>query len=92
MSGGLAFVLNAGGEFEARCNPAMVDLEALDLADRELLHDLVTRHVAATGSHLGARLLFDWQTAWPLFVKVMPRDYKRAITIAAPLVKVAAHG
>jgi len=92
MSGGLAFVLNAGGEFEARCNPAMVDLEVLDLADRELLHDLVTRHVAATGSHLGARLLFDWQNAWPLFVKVMPRDYKRAIAVAAPLAKVAAHG
>jgi glutamate synthase domain-containing protein 2/glutamate synthase domain-containing protein 3 len=92
MSGGLAFVLNARGEFEARCNPAMVDLEALDLADRDLLHDLVTRHVVATGSHLGARLLFDWPAAWPLFVKVMPRDYKRAIAVAAPLVKVAAHG
>ena len=92
MSGGIAFVLDATREFEARCNPAMVDLEPLDRADRDLLHDLVTRHVAATGSHLGTRLLFDWDTSWPLFVKVMPRDYKRAIAATWPLAAVPAHG
>jgi glutamate synthase (NADPH) large chain len=92
MSGGIAFVLNATGAFEPRCNAAMVDLERLDRADRDLLHDLVTRHVAATGSHLGTRLLFDWDASWPLFIKIMPRDYKRAIAATWPLAEVPAHG
>jgi glutamate synthase (NADPH/NADH) large chain len=70
----------------------MVDLEPLDQDDRDLVHDLVTRHVAATGSHLGARLLLDWDTAWPRFVKIMPRDYKRAIAATWPLAEVSAHG
>jgi glutamate synthase domain-containing protein 3 len=92
MSGGVAFVLNATREFEPRCNPAMVDLEPLDFGDRDLLYDLIARHVAQTGSHLGARLLFDWAAAWPTFIKVMPRDYKRAIA-SAPLVgQMQAHG
>ena len=30
MSGGIAYVLDAQGEFSRLCNPAMVDLERLD--------------------------------------------------------------
>jgi len=92
MSGGVAFVLNVAHDFEPRCNLGMVDLEPLDQADRDFLHATITRHVGMTGSQLGARLLFDWDASWLRFIKVMPRDYKRAIAAAWPLAEVQAHG
>ena len=80
MSGGMAFVMNEDGRFETRCNPELVDLEPLDRPDDlELVRELITRHVRHTGSELGARLLLDWNVTAGLFVKVMPRDYKRVL-------------
>jgi hypothetical protein len=45
----------------------------------ELVRELVARHAQYTGSELASRLLCDWSSAAGLFVKVMPRDYKRAL-------------
>jgi glutamate synthase domain-containing protein 2/glutamate synthase domain-containing protein 1/glutamate synthase domain-containing protein 3 len=81
MSGGVAYVLNATGEFERRCNPEMVDLERLDGEDLAVVRDLIMRHVALTGSRLGARLLSQWSATSLEFTKVMPRDYKRALAM-----------
>jgi glutamate synthase (ferredoxin) len=105
MSGGIAYVLNTSREFEQLCNPAMVDLEPLDLADLELVQGLIARHVQLTDSDLGTRLLRGWDAASLQFVKVMPRDYKRALATVwpagptkvagaelAPPDRVAAHG
>ena len=78
MSGGIAFVLNADGGFARRCNTEFVDLEPLDAADVALVRELIGRHVQFTGSEHAARLLCDWSVTPELFVKVMPRDYKRA--------------
>ncbi|MBI3492753.1 MAG: glutamate synthase subunit alpha, partial [Acidobacteria bacterium] len=88
MSGGIAFVLNATREFERRCNPAMVDLEPLDLADLELVQGLIARHVELTQSELGARLLRDWDATALRFTKVMPRDYKRVRATTWPIADV----
>jgi glutamate synthase (ferredoxin) len=80
MSGGMAFVLNADGRFESRCNRELVDLEPLDqVEDIELVRELITRHAQHTGSELAVRLLCDWSTTVSSFVKVMPRDYRRAL-------------
>ncbi len=80
MSGGRAFVFDPNGHFPLHCNGDMVDLEPLaEPDDLELLRSLVTRHVRYTGSRLGSRILDDWSNAVPLFVKVMPRDYKRVL-------------
>ncbi|MDA8409096.1 MAG: glutamate synthase large subunit [Treponema sp.] len=78
MSGGIAWVYDADGNFPSRCNSEMVELE--DLSDPELaaeLRVLVERHVQATGSPLGARILRGWEGAVRRFVVVMPKDYKR---------------
>ena len=40
---------------------------------------LVERHHLHTGSARARALLEDWDRALPCFVKVMPRDYKRAL-------------
>ena len=47
--------------------------------DAERLRILVERHQLHTGSAVAGELLADWGNALAKFVKVMPRDYKRAL-------------
>ena len=47
--------------------------------DAERLRILVERHHLHTGSARARALLEDWENALQSFVKVMPRDYKRAL-------------
>jgi glutamate synthase (NADPH/NADH) large chain len=47
--------------------------------DAERLRILVERHHLHTGSARARELLEDWDRALPCFVKVMPKDYKRAL-------------
>ncbi len=78
MSGGIAYVYDADGNFGSRCNREMIDLEDLgDAEDAAELKALIEKHVAATGSALGRRILSGWEGSLKRFVKVMPRDFKR---------------
>src|SRR2546428_329973 len=84
MSGGVAYVLDADGDFKRRCNPGMVDLEPLDPAeDLEPVRDLIRRHIASTGSTYARKILDDWIGLQPRFVKVMPKDYRRILLAEA---------
>ena len=47
--------------------------------DAERLRILVERHHLHTGSARARELLEDWERAVACFVKVMPRNYKRAL-------------
>ncbi len=47
--------------------------------DGERLQVLLERHLQHTGSTRAAQLLDNWDDTLALFVKVMPRDYKRAL-------------
>ena len=47
--------------------------------DAERLRILVERHHLHTGSARARELLEDWDNALKCFVKVMPKDYKRAL-------------
>jgi glutamate synthase (NADPH/NADH) large chain len=47
--------------------------------DAERLRILVERHHLFTGSQRAAALLDDWEAALVRFVKVMPKDYRRAL-------------
>ena len=78
MSGGIAYVLDADGTFSTRCNTELVELEPLEESDVETIRSLVESHLSHTGSQVAARVLDEWEQHLPLFVKVMPRDYKRA--------------
>jgi glutamate synthase (ferredoxin) len=81
MSGGIAYVLDTDGQFASRCNREMVDLEPLiEAEDVEFVQDLLMRHVALTGSVHAEKLLGDWAALQRRMVKVMPREYKRALT------------
>jgi len=47
--------------------------------DAERLRILIERHQLHTGSSLASELLGDWEKSVKRFVKVMPRDYQRAL-------------
>ena len=108
MSGGIAYVLDEAGNFEQRCNLAMVELEPIEAEDKALealeheggdlethgrvdvssdmtRHDaqrlklLIRNHQRYTGSPVAERILADWDSYLPKFVKVMPVDYRRAL-------------
>jgi glutamate synthase domain-containing protein 3 len=81
MSGGEAYVFDESDRFQDLCNTEMVDLE--DVAaeeDRTSLRRLLEEHRRTTGSASAARILDQWEELSHHFVKVMPRDYKRALT------------
>ena len=80
MSGGIAFVYDPDGVFPSRVNLEMVALEDVG-GDADELRDLVARHHAFTDSAVAARLLAAWDAAVDSFVKVMPLDYKRVLTV-----------
>ncbi|HEX8101877.1 MAG TPA: glutamate synthase large subunit [Solirubrobacteraceae bacterium] len=79
MSGGVAYVLDEEGAFAARCNRELVDFDPIEEADAIELRSLVEEHHLRTLSPVAARVLQDWDTLLGSFVKVMPRDYKRAL-------------
>jgi len=80
MSGGIAWVLDPDGTFAARCNTELVGLGRLDDPEEaDLVHRLVRRHLALTGSAVAARLLADWPAAVTTFARVIPHDYRRVL-------------
>jgi len=81
MSGGIAYVWDAAGDFGAKCNAEMVDLDPVDTnEDIAELHELIQLHQQYTGSLVAEKVLADWPTVIQQFVKVMPVDYKRALS------------
>jgi glutamate synthase (ferredoxin) len=79
MSGGIAYVLDLDGDFERHVNQDTVDLDPVTEEDLEILQRLVRRHFQYTRSARADEVLRKWNTLAPRFVKVFPRDYKRAL-------------
>jgi glutamate synthase domain-containing protein 2/glutamate synthase domain-containing protein 1/glutamate synthase domain-containing protein 3 len=85
MSGGIAYALDTDGALATRCNFDLVELEALEQEDVDTVRELVEAHLRFTGSKLAGVVLDHWELHLPQFVKVMPRDYKRALVELAAL-------
>lgn len=80
MSGGTAYVYDRSEQFQTRCNMDSIDIESVwHKDDVMLLRSLLTRHARHTGSALAKSLLDDWQSVLPLFLKVTPIEYQRAL-------------
>jgi glutamate synthase (NADPH/NADH) large chain len=104
MSGGVAYVYDEDGLFAKRCNMSMVALEKVEAADAAIgkvqhlnqadevtLKTLIENHAKYTGSVRASELLADWNASRGKFIKVMPIEYKRALTeLAAASAKQAA--
>ena len=75
MTGGVAYVLDAGGDLDLKCNPDSVDfspVEPSSQSEAEIL-TLLDEHIRRTTSPLAKRLISDWKRSRTLFVKVTPR-------------------
>ncbi|MCL5019566.1 MAG: glutamate synthase-related protein [Patescibacteria group bacterium] len=80
MSGGVAYVYDESEIFGTRCNLDMVDLESVwTKTDRTRLRTLVENYHTYTHSTRAGFILKNWEAHLPLFVKVMPIDYKKSL-------------
>ncbi|MCD0490034.1 glutamate synthase large subunit [Pedobacter sp. MC2016-14] len=79
MSGGVAWVYDANGDFPNKCNKEMVDLDPLDEQDELRINALLKKHIQLTGSKLAEFILSDWATQSAHFVKVFPKEYKAVL-------------
>lgn len=79
MSGGVAYVWDQYGDFDSKLNAELVDLDPLDDEDKALLLDMLTKHVAYTGSSVAELFLSNFDHNLQQIVKVMPRDYKAVL-------------
>ncbi|KOS06185.1 glutamate synthase [Flavobacterium akiainvivens] len=79
MSGGIAYIYDTRKDFAERCNPEMIDLEQCNDADREELFGLLQKHYDYTGSATANFILKDFDNQAASFVKVFPKEYKRAL-------------
>ncbi len=80
MSGGIAYVLNENGDFDYYCNMGMVELSLVeDHRDINELTELISRHYQFTNSKKAKMILDDLNTYVPMFIKVIPYDYKMVL-------------
>ena len=80
MSGGIAYVLDENHDFYLRLNKSLVTMTGVEEKhDIEELRTLIEKHVAATGSPKGKRILHDFANYLPYFKKILPNDYSRML-------------
>ncbi|HWG29972.1 MAG TPA: glutamate synthase large subunit [Steroidobacteraceae bacterium] len=80
MSGGIAYVLDEVGDFGTRVNKQMVDIESLTDPDEvKKVRTMVERHRELTGSARAQYVLEHWDDLVARFVRIIPRDFKRAV-------------
>ena len=80
MSGGIAYVYDQTEIFQTRCNLDSVDLENVHLKeDGEILYSLLEKHYLYTGSVRAKGILDDFENHFPLFVKVVPIEYRKVL-------------
>jgi glutamate synthase (NADPH/NADH) large chain len=81
MSGGIAYIYNVQNNFEAMCNMEMVDLDPVAGDDIPVLQNLIQQHYNKTGSSVAKFILADFENQLKQFIKVFPRDYKKALQL-----------
>ena len=80
MSGGIAYVYDETELFDTRCNLDMVDVETVwDPQDQRELRGMIENHFRFTGSEQARTILENWDSRLPLFVKVMPVEYRKVL-------------
>ncbi len=80
MSGGIAYVFDEEEDFRLQCNLESVELESLvDAEEIAQVREWIQRHLQFTQSKKARRILDAWSDSVPMFIKVMPTDYKRVL-------------
>ena len=77
MSGGVAYVLDEHHHLYKRLNKELVECsEISSQEDVEILRNLISEHVSATGSEKAENILTHFEEYLPKFKKIIPHDYK----------------
>jgi len=80
MSGGIAYVLDEEGNFDYFCNKGLVELSPVeDKSDVVELQEMISKHLTHTQSSVASKILTNWETYLPMFVKVIPFEYKKVL-------------
>lgn len=80
MSGGIAYVWNPEKRFEKLVNSEMVDLDPMvEEEDIHYLKSMIQSHFDYTSSKRAKSILDNWSQEIKNFIKVIPRDYKKAL-------------
>ena len=80
MSGGIAYVYDKNNNFEKRCNKEALNLLPVEKEeDIKELRELIESHYNYTMSPLAQRILENWETSLPKFIKVFPEEYRQAL-------------
>jgi glutamate synthase (NADPH/NADH) large chain len=80
MSGGIGYVFNENGDFDFYCNMGMVELSLVeDYGDVNELTELISRHYQFTKSKKAKMILDDIYKYIPMFIKVIPYDFKKVL-------------
>lgn len=86
MSGGIAYVLDEKNNLYRNLNKQMIAIDKVDNKyDEQELKTMIQKHVEATGSEKGKKILADFESYLPKFKKIIPNDYKRMMTLSAQL-------
>ena len=88
MSGGIAYVLDLPQNFKDKVNMEMVELDTVsDPHEIAELRTLIEDHHHWTGSKVAERVLQNFNTLLPRFVRVMPCDYKAVLDAEAQKIR-----
>ena len=84
MSGGIAYIYDEGNDLYMRLNKELVSMDAVtEKHDVEELHQMLSEHLAATGSEKAKTILADFGAHVGKFKKILPRDYDRMLRTIA---------
>ena len=84
MSGGVAYVLDEENRLYRNLNKQLVSMELLsEKNDIEELKHMIEKHVEATGSKKGQKILDSFEGYIPHFKKIIPADYKKMLHLIA---------
>jgi glutamate synthase (NADPH/NADH) large chain len=79
MSGGIAYIYDVKNNFPENCNTEMVDLDPCNLDDKNQIFGMLQKHLQYTESGVAKFILQDLDNQLQHFVKVFPKDYKKAL-------------
>ena len=81
MSGGIAYVYDRSGTLAKRYNSDMVNLQKPSSDEIKHIKSMIKEHVEHTNSPLGIMMLYRFKDIKKYFVKVIPKEYERALQL-----------
>ena len=84
MSGGIAYVLDESNQLYRNLNKELVLMEKVENKfEQEELRKIIEKHVKATNSKKGLKILAHFEEYLPKFKKIIPADYKELMMATA---------